>query len=247
MNRFNRFSETQLPPKNGFFNRLDDAHVSDGQYEHARRVWTEFQCDTLMDYHDVFLKSDVLLLADFERFWCVCMSDYGLDPLHYYTTPGLAWDAALKMSRVNQELITDIDIYNFIEQSIHGGISMISNRYAANLPDIVKELRTHLIYLDANNLYGWAMSQYLPTHGFKFLTDEEVRSRFPACDINTYLVSISDTADTGYILEVDLEYPSTLHDSHNDYPLAVESLEISRDMFAPLQQENFQLNHHKLS
>ena len=92
---------------------------------------------------------------------------------------------------------------------------MILTQYDANLPDIVKELRTHLIYLDANNLYGWVMSQYLPARGFKFLTGEEVRSQFPACDINTPLASISDTADTGYILEVDLEYPATLHDSHN--------------------------------
>ena len=111
------------------------------------------------------------------------------------------------MSGVNLELITDIDMYTFIEQSIRGGISMISTRYAANLPDIVRGLRTHLIYLDAY-----------------------IRSRFPACDINTHLASISDTADTGYILGVDLEYLSTLHDSHNDYPLVVESLEISRDM-----------------
>ena len=92
-------------------------------------------------------------------------------------------------------------MYNIIEQSTRGGISMISTRYAANLPDNVKELRAPLIYLYANNRYGWAMSQYLSTHGFKFLTDEEVRSRFSACDINTHLASISDTADTG--LEVD--------------------------------------------
>ena len=193
-----------------------------------------------MDYHDVYLRSDVLLLADlFEKFRSAWFSAYGLDHLHYYTTPALAWDAALKMSRVNLELITDIDMYTFIEDYIRGGISMISTRYAANFPDIVKELRTHLIYLDANYLYGWAMSQYLSTRGFKFLSDEEVRSQFPSCDINTQLASISDTADTGYILEVDLEYLSTLHDSHNDYPLAVESLEISGDMLSALQQEKF--------
>ena len=87
---------------------------------------------------------------------------------------------------------------------------------------LLKNYDSHFIYLDANNLYVWAMSQYLYTHGFKFLTDEEVRSRFPACDINTHLASISDTADTGYILKVDLEYASTLHNSHNEYPLAVE-------------------------
>ena len=167
MDSFNRFSETQLPPKNGFVNRLNGAHIGASQDEHAQRVWIEFRCDTLMDYHDVYLKSDVLLLADFfEKFRCVCLSDYTLDPLHHYTSPGLAWDAALKTSRFNLELITDIDMYNFIEQSIRSGISIISNRYAANLPNVVKELRTHLIYLDATNLYGWAMNQYLPTHGF---------------------------------------------------------------------------------
>ena len=148
MDSFNRFSETQLPPKNGFFNRLNDVHISDSQYEHAQRVWTEFQCDTLMDYHDIYLQSDVLLLSDFfGKLCCACLSDYGLDPLHYYTTPGLAWDTALKMLRVNLELFTDIDMYTFFEDSIRGGISMISSRYAANLPDIIKELRTHLIYL----------------------------------------------------------------------------------------------------
>ena len=140
---------------------------------------------------------------------------------------------------VQLELITDIDRCKFIEQSIRGGISMISDRYATNLPDIVEELRTHLIYLDVNNLYGWAMIQYLPTQGFKFLTDEEICTRFPSHDINTRLASISDTADTGYIFEVDLEYPSTLHNSHNGYPLTVESLEISRDMLSPLHQEKF--------
>ena len=83
-------------------------------------------------------------------------------------------------------------MYNFIEQSIRGGISMISNRYATNLPDIVGELRTHIIYLDANNLYGWALNQYLPTY-------VEICSGFPA-----RLASISDTADTGYISGVSI-------------------------------------------
>ena len=82
-----------------------------------------------MDYHDIYFNSDVLLLTDFlEKFRDTCISNYGLDPLHYYTLPGLAWDVALKMSRVNSELITDIDTHNFLEQSIYGGISMILNR-----------------------------------------------------------------------------------------------------------------------
>ena len=87
-------------------------------------------------YHNIYLKSDVLLLADaFEQFRTRCMQNYGLDPVYYYTSPGLAWDAALKMTCVNLELITDIDQYKFIENSIRGGVSMISTRYAkANNP-----------------------------------------------------------------------------------------------------------------
>ena len=96
-------------------------------------------------------------------------------------------------------------------------------------------------------IYTVRLSQYLPTHGFKFLTDEEVSSRFPTRDINTRLASISDTVDIGYIFEVDLQYPSTQHNNHNDYPLAVEPLEISRDMLSTSSKRNFQLNHHRLS
>ena len=79
---------------------MSDAHISDSQYGRNQHVWNEFQCETLMDYHNIYLKSDVLLLADFfQNFWGTCLSNYGLDPLHYYAAPGLTWDAALK--RVN--------------------------------------------------------------------------------------------------------------------------------------------------
>ena len=119
------------------------------------------------NYHDIYLQLDVLLLADlFETFRRTCLEFYKLDPLHYYTTPGLAWDAALRMSRVDFELITDENMYNFIENSIRGGISTISTRhdrannpsfpttYDSNLPN------QNLIHLDDNNLYGWAISRF---------------------------------------------------------------------------------------
>ena len=149
----------------------------------AVNVWDAFGCETMGDYHDVYLQLDVLLLADFfEKFRRTCQDFYKLDPLHYYTTPGLAWDAALRMSRVDLELITNENIYNMIENSIRGGISMISTRHAkANNPSLASTYdpdlpRQDLIYLDANNLYGHAMSQYLPTGGFRLLDDEEVEA-----------------------------------------------------------------------
>ena len=123
----------------------------------------------------------MLLLCDvFEKFRKTCLDFYSLDPLHYYTTPGLAWDAAPRMSRVDLQLITDENMYNFNENSIRGGISMISTRHAkANNPTIPDTYDSNLpnqklIYLDANNLYGWAMSQFLPTHSFRILSIDEI-------------------------------------------------------------------------
>ena len=134
------------------------------------------------------------------------------------------------MTQVSLELITDIDMYRFVEKSIRGGISMIITRYAqANL---VSRPHVNLIYLDANNLYGWATSQPLPTGGFRFLRLDEIETLAPVAEL-------SDDAEDGYIFEVDLHYPQHLHDAHDDYPLAPESLEIDRDMYSPSQQAAF--------
>ena len=101
------------------FNKLSGISCSDIDYAHASRVWDAFGCEIIVDYHDVYLQLDVLLLVDFfEKFRRTCLDFYSLDPLHYYTTPGLAWDAALRMSRVELELITNENIYNLIENSI---------------------------------------------------------------------------------------------------------------------------------
>ena len=118
------------------------------------------------------------------------------------------------MSRVDLHLISDKDIYHFVENSIRGGISMISTRHAqANNPSFPATYdaslpRQDLIYLDANNLYGWAMSQSLPTHGFRFLSEEEISA--------LVLKDVPDDGGVGYILEVDLHHPTTLHSRHDD-------------------------------
>ena len=173
----------------------------------------------------------MFLLADFfEKFRRTCLDFYSLDPLHYYTTPGLAWDAALRMSRVELELITD-------ENSIRGGISMISTRYArANNRSFSstyddKLPRQDLIYLDVNNLYGCAMSQFLPTHGFRLLSSDEITA--------LELENLRDDSEDGYIYEVDLHYPAKLHNQHDNYPPAPESLVIDREMYLPTQQSVF--------
>ena len=121
-----------------------------------------------------YLKCDVLLFSDFEKFRASCIAHFSLDAVHYYTTPGLAWDTALRMTLVSLELITDIAMYYFVENSIRGAISMITTRCdQANFPTLpgydASHPLVHLIYLEANNLYGWVMSQPLPTGGFRIL------------------------------------------------------------------------------
>ena len=199
-------------------------------------MWDAFGCETIADYHDLYLQLDVLLLTDFfEKFRRTCLDFYKPDPLHYYTTPGLAWDAALRMPRVDLHLIADKDMYHFVEDSIRGGISMISTSHArANNPSFSATYdaslpRLDLIYLATNNLYGWAMS--LPTHGFRFLPEEEISA--------LVLKDIFDDGRVGYILEVDLHYPTSLHNQHDVYPLAPESLAIDRSIYSSAQQSVF--------
>ena len=174
------------------------------------------------DYHDHYLKKDVLLLADlFEKFIDTCLQLYGLDPCHYFSSPGLSWDAMLKMTGVKLEKISDIDKYLFIEKGLRGGISYIAKRYAKANNKYMNEYEpkkpsTFITYLNMNNFYGWVMSKHLPYGGFKWLKNVD------GFDVN----SISEKSLIGYILEVDLEYPDELHALHNDYPLATEKLAI---------------------
>ena len=131
MDSWDKFDETELPNKDCFYSNLNDAGIDDKDYEHAKRVWKEFECKTIGDYHDLYNKTDVLLLADvFETFRKKCLDVYKLDPAHYYTSPGLSWDALLKKTGIVLELLTDYDMHLFVEKGLRGGISMVSKRYA---------------------------------------------------------------------------------------------------------------------
>ncbi|GFV88582.1 uncharacterized protein TNCV_1243921 [Trichonephila clavipes] len=134
------------------------------------------------------------------------------------------------MSRVKLELFTDLDMHLFVERGIRGGISMISHRFSSannKYLDSYEENKPskYILYLDANNLYGWAMSQPLPTHGFEWITQP------------IDFMEIPDESDIGYILEVDMDYPQNLHNLHNDYPLAPETLNVTNDMLSPYCKE----------
>ncbi|XP_073234436.1 uncharacterized protein [Porites lutea] len=223
-----KLSEKQLPPKSEFYSKLNDENVSDDDYQHAINVWNTFKCKTIRDYHDLYQKSDVLLLSDvFENFRKTCLHHYNLDPAHYYTSPGLAWDACLKETGQELQLLHDYDMVMMFEKGTRGGISHISKRYAeANNKYMVDynpdEPSTYIQYLDANNLYGWAMPQSLPTHGFKCMRDLTKDKLMDILEKANH--SMLKHGRKGYIFEVDLEYPPDLWKSHNDYPLAPEKM-----------------------
>ena len=174
MNSPEKLKETQLSPKEVFYSRLNDEGISDENSAHAQEVWKTFEMKNLGDYHNLYNRVDVLLLSDFfENFRNICCKHYNLDPAHYFTPPGLAWDAALKVTEVKLELLSDPDMLLMMEKGIRGGVSTISNRYGksnnrymGDKYDASKATK-YITYLDANNLYGWAMSKPLPTHGFK--------------------------------------------------------------------------------
>ncbi|KAK3741187.1 hypothetical protein QZH41_012628, partial [Actinostola sp. cb2023] len=218
VNRLSKLDETVLPPKEEFFSKLNNTDISDADYRHAQNVWRVFKMNTMREYHDLYLLSDVLLLMDvFETFRDVCMEHYTLDPCWYYTAPGLSWDAMLKMTQIKLELLTDVDMLLMVEKGIRGGVSTITKRYAKANNKYMKEYRKEeksifIKYLDANNLYGWAMSEPLPTDGFKWMGPEKLRRwyRHPC------------------ILEVDLEYPEALRELHDEYPLAPEHLMLNK-------------------
>ncbi|CAB0041107.1 unnamed protein product [Trichogramma brassicae] len=211
-----KLQETALPPPEQFYSSLTDSDISTKRYDDAKQVWDSFKISNLGEYSDLYLKTDVLLLVEvFENFRKTCHEAYELDPAHYYTLPGYSWDAMLLYTQVELELLTDVDMLLFVEKGIRGGVSQCcsrfseaNNRYMGEDYNPEKE-DVYLMYYDVNNLYGWAMAQYLPYGGFEW------------DDAKDYL-TLPEDSEYGYILEVDLEYPESLHDSHKDLPLCPE-------------------------
>ncbi|XP_022800154.1 uncharacterized protein LOC111338012 [Stylophora pistillata] len=239
VNSIQKLDETQLPPKEAFFSVLSGKGISDKDYIHAQNVWSVFGCKTFRDYHNLYNRSDVLLLADvFENFRELCKENYTLDPCWYFTAPGLAWDACLKLTEIELELLSDINMLHMFEAGIRGGISMISTRHAkANNKYMEKSFdptqpSKFITYLDANNLYGWAMSKSLPTGGFEWVNEKDFgKWESFAC-----------------ILEVDLKaVKEELHDHFNEYPPAPENLLIGKvhKLVCTLNEKKKYIVHHE--
>ncbi len=174
-----------------------------------------------VEYHDLYMKTDVLILADIiEQFRNISLIDYKLDPAYYYTSPNFFWDALLLMTGAKLELLTedDKDIYLLFEMGIRGGMSQTGSLRYAKIDE-----NTHLEYFDANSLYATAMLHKLPVSGFRFVDD---------FNIETYLTMSEDelmNLDESYLIECDLDYPLELHDKHIDLPLAPEKMIVKKE------------------
>ena len=210
---------------------IKDQGISQDEYDRACQLFDCMDLRNLGEWSDLYLKTDVLLLCSvFKYFRDVTMDEFQLDPVYFYSSPGLSWAAMLKMIKVELQLLTDIDMLHFVRRGQRGGISFIGHRHVlANNPlvpnyDLSKPL-SYIQFLDANNLYGWAMSQPLPKGGFRFLKERELE--------HLDILNIPDDNHKGYLVEVSLRYPKKIHDLHNGFPLAPEKKCIANDQLSP--------------
>ena len=228
--------ESKLPSRENFYDSLNQKECTHREYSHAEKAWKEFNCRTLEDYMLKYLELDVHQLADiFETFRHLAMSQDNLDPAHYFTLPGFSWDSALKMCKKEISLLSTYDEYDFVSRGIRGGMTFVNQHKATiNSPELQEtynpdEPLHELLYVDANNLYGNALSMPLPISDFQWLTQKECSELdFENIDLE---------GDVGYLLEVDLLYPPTVQDKSEDLPFAPEAGKVDSDCLTEFQKQ----------
>ena len=253
-----RLNDKRLPDPIQFYSSLNGSHVTNKGYRHAKRVWRGFRCKSLRDYANFYVRTDTTLLMDvFTSSRNLLYQHYQLDLAHFVSLPSFAMNAALKITDVKLELIKDPVMLAMIDAGMIGGVSMVDTAlFQANTPylDDVKhntsllgrkrkraaaydpqKPKRDILSVDANALYGWAMSQPLPVSNFNWLTSQEIEN-MQKNDLEL-VKNYQDSNETAYFLKVDLDYPSALHQQHDTFPLAPEHLKIPFEQLAPFQQE----------
>jgi hypothetical protein len=224
-----KLQDTQLPKMTSFFDPLTEKHISEEDYQHAQLVWDHFSFETLQDYMQVYLTSDVTLLADvFETYRHFFKTKFNLDPAHYVSLPSLSYDCALKFTNCSIEYIHDEDTYQFIKEAIRGGVSTICRRYAEANNPYLKDFdsnrpSSYIMYFDCNSLYSSVMTMNLPYKNFRFLKPNEFTK------VRESIISYQDSDEVGYFVQCDLMYPSYTHDDTKDLPLAPRHFSIEKE------------------
>ena len=228
MTDWGKFTETKFPPIEAFYNTLTESHISEEDYLYGKRIFGKF-CHNLGDYHDLYLALDTILLGCvFENFRNLTLQHFSLDPCYYFSLAGLTWDCSLKTTGVELEQLMDMEVYNALETSLRGGVSMITkrkhtarNRYLKNF-DPKKHRESYIMYYDKNSLYSEAMLEYLPVRDFKLVKKRKIINNWTKDKI----LSIPKNSNTGYIFEVSMSYPKDIHNKTNCYPLAPEKIAV---------------------
>ena len=226
---FARLEEPALPQLETFFNNFIGVECSAADYAHAKHVFANFQCESLKDYMQLYLLSDICLLADvFQMFRNNSLNENQLDSAYFVSAPQLAWNALLKHIDRPIPLITDPSMYRIIQPNIQGGICHVSVRYARANNKLMGSLydttqpTSYIMEVDANNLNGWAMSHEMPDGDFEWVSQDECREmellmnyadgRIAIFDLGVFNHRVTDDEKKSFIFEVDLEYPPELHD-----------------------------------
>ena len=222
-----KFKEPVPLTKECYYSKLNNENIFDSDLVHVKNTCSTFNITNLGDYHDLYVYLDVALLADvFENFRDTSINIDKLDPAYYLSAPGLSWHSCMKRTRIKLELLTDENMLLLFEKGIRGGMCNViqkyaraNNKYMKNY-DITKE-SIFLIYVDANNLYGWAMSKQLPVDGFKYENDLSIFTM-------DFIKNYNEESDIGYLLYVDIEYPKNLRESHSDLPFLPDRMKVNK-------------------
>ena len=227
MDSWEKFNLPVPLDKKYYYSKLNDANIDDSDLDHVKNICSTFNVDNLGIYHDIFVKSDTALLADvFENFRDTCLDINKSDPACYLSAPGFSWHSCLKMAGQTLELLTDENMLLSFEKGIRGCICNAIHKYAVANNKYMKNYdsskpSSYLMYVDANNLYGYAMSKKLPTSNVKWETDLSIFTE-------EFIKNYNEESDIGYLLVVDVIYPENLFKEHQYLPFLPNQTKINK-------------------
>ena len=221
------FKEPLPLKKECYYSETNNANISDDDLEHVKKVCNAFNITNLGDYHDLYVSLDVALLADvFENFRDTTINIDKLDPAYYLSAPGLSWQSCLKKTGVTLELLTDVNMLLLFEKGIRGGMCNVilkyakaNNKYMKNYDATKKSI--FIVYLDANNLYGWGMSNKLPLESFKWETDLSIIT-------DDFINNYDEKSYIGYLFYADIAYPKNLYELHKDLSFLPDRMKVNK-------------------